>query len=34
MKRFAVSGRNRFARFAVKPHTVASGRVYRGGVRL
>lgn len=34
MKRFAVSGRNRFARFAVRPHIVASGRVYRGGVRL
>lgn len=34
MKRYAVSGSNSFARFAVKPHRVVSGRVYRGGVRL
>lgn len=34
MKRFASSGKGRFARFGVRAHTVRQLNTYRGGVRL
>lgn len=33
MKRYNVSGRNSFARYGIKGHTVNTFHRYRGGVR-
>lgn len=34
MKRYAKSGRNGFARFGLRPHTLDRVNKYRGGIRL